>query len=74
MQIPTAKHQAEIGEFNIGVKGRVKQAEGASQEEPERQLTWKDKGSQSHQPGSMQELYLDTMNIYSKCAAWFSCG
>lgn len=29
MQIPTAKHQAEIGEFNIGVKDRVKQAEGA---------------------------------------------
>jgi hypothetical protein len=79
MQRPTANYQAEPPESLVEEWGiTVSKSEGSRtpQEDPQSQLTWDHGNSQNlrYQPGSIQEVGLESLHFCSKCAAWSSCG
>lgn len=76
MQRPTAKHQAELRKPCGRVGGRIEQARGLKHttKDLQSQLSWADGCSQrSKQTKSRQELFLGSLHVYRRCAAWSSC-
>jgi hypothetical protein len=80
MQRNTVKHQVELGESRERLGIEVNETEGSRtpKKDLQNQLTWDQRWRYSqrlnYQQKSLQGLYLGPLHIYSRCAAWSSCG
>jgi hypothetical protein len=74
VQRPTAKHQAEFRESCGKVGDRTNWARGPRRPTESTNLS-PERFTEAETPTkSMQELGLDSIHIWNRCAAWFSCG